>query len=237
MVGQGERWTLRLGTVPWDEARAIQERLRDLRQANEIADTLILLEHPPTVTLGRRSEADDLPEARADLETQGIAVHDADRGGKLTCHEPGQLVAYPIVRVTDVVGFVRSLERTIVESLAESGVSSSTREGLTGVWCGERKIGSIGIHVQREVTTHGFSINCDNDLSTFSGVVPCGLPDVEMTSIAREGGDSGIASLRHRVGFAFAREQGLRQRLITPARVGITAPLASVTPCPEPVGA
>lgn len=237
MANNGELWTLRLGTIPWIEAMEIQERIRALRQADRIADTLILLEHPPTVTLGRRSGPADLPRDRAELEAAGVAVHQTDRGGRLTCHEPGQLVAYPIMRTDDVVGFVRSLERTMIGALAGSGVTAGTRDGLTGVWCGERKIGSIGIHVQRGVTTHGFAINCDNDLGTFEGTVPCGLPDVEMTSIAREGGDAGIACLRHRVGHALASEHGLRQRLIGPARVGIEARIAPVTACREAIPA
>ena len=233
----GELWTCRLGTIGWDEALAMQEHVRDRRQRDEIADTLLLLEHPPTVTLGRRTEPGDLIAGREHLIALGIDVFDADRGGRITCHEPGQLVGYPIMRTDDVTEFVRRIERAMISALLESSVSAHTRDGLTGVWCEDRKIGSIGIHVQRSVTTHGFSINSDNDLSTFGNVVPCGLPDVQMTSIALEGGDAGVACLRHRIGDAFAAEHGLRQRLVSPARLGIEAPIAAAVPCAHKVAA
>jgi lipoyl(octanoyl) transferase len=235
--GRSELWTCRLGTVPWADALAMQESVRDLRQANLIPDTLLLLEHPPTVTLGRRADESEIPAGREHLKLRGIAVHDADRGGRITCHEAGQLVGYPIMRTTDVTEFVRRIERAIVAALAESGVEAGTSEGLTGVWCEDRKIGSIGIHVQKGVTTHGFAINCDNDLETFQAVVPCGLPGVEMTSIVKEGGEGGVACLRHRVGTAFAGEHGLRQRLVSPARLGLTAPIATADPCKPVVNA
>ena len=235
--GNGELWTCRLGTLPWTDALELQEQLRDLRQKDLIPDTLLLLEHPATVTLGRRAEASEIPAGRDHLVMQGIAVHDADRGGRITCHEPGQLVGYPVMRTSDVTEFVRRMERAMITALGESGVNAQTREGLTGVWCDDRKIGSIGIHVQRGVTTHGFSINSDNTLETFSAVVPCGLPGVEMTSIEKEGGESGVACLRHRIGTAFAAEHGLRQRLVSPARLGLTAPIAKVDPCKPVVSA
>ncbi len=226
-----ELWTCRLGTIAWDEALAIQEKVRDARQQDEIADTLLLVEHPPTVTVGRRSEASDIPGGSDRLAAAGIAFHEADRGGRVTCHEAGQLVGYPVMRIDDVHDFVRAMERAMIQALAESGVTASTREGLTGVWCEDRKIGSIGIHVQRGVTTHGFSINCDNDLSTFSHVVACGIPDVEMTSIALEGGEASTACMRKRVGSAFAKQFGLRQRLVSPARLDVQGAIAPGEPC------
>ena len=233
-----ELWTCRLGEVPWTEALALQERLRDKRQQDLIPDTLLLLEHPPTVTLGRRADESEIPAGRESLIASGISVHDADRGGRVTCHEKGQLVGYPIMRTDDVTAFVRSMENAVIASLAASGVSAGTREGLTGVWCEDRKIASIGIHVQKGVTTHGFAINCDNDLSTFQSVIPCGLPGVQMTSIELEGGQSGIACLRQRVGHEFAQEHGLRQRLVSPGRLGLGGtPIAAYSPCTEPVTA
>lgn len=235
--GRSEIWTCRLGTVAWADALAMQEHVRDLRQQDLIPDTLLLVEHPPTVTLGRRAEESEIPAGRELLGLRGIAVHDADRGGRITCHEPGQLVGYPIMRTTDVTEFVRKMERAMITALSESGVEAQTREGLTGVWCDDRKIGSIGIHVQKGVTTHGFAINCDNDLETFSEVVPCGLPGVEMTSIEKEGGEAGVACLRHRIGQAFAREHGMRQRLVSPARLGLVAPIAMADPCKPVVSA
>lgn len=237
MSSGGELWTCRLGSVDWATALRMQEHVRELRQADRVPDVLLLLEHPPTVTLGRRAAEDEIPAGREWLESLGIAVHDTDRGGRVTCHEPGQLVGYPIMRTADVVEFVRRIERATIAALAESGVTATTRDGLTGIWCSERKIGSVGIHVQRGVTTHGFAINCDNDLSTFAEVVPCGLPGVEMTSITREGGEPGVACLRQRVGHSFAMEHSLRQRLVSPARLGLDAPIAPPKPCPEPAAA
>ena len=211
-----ELWTCRLGTIAWDEALAIQEKVRDARQKDEIADTLLLVEHPPTVTVGRRSEASDIPGGSDRLAAAGIAFHEADRGGRVTCHEEGQLVGYPVMRIDDVHEFVRAMERAMIQALEESGVTASTREGLTGVWCEDRKIGSIGIHVQRGVTTHGFSINCDNDLSTFSHVVAC---------------EASTACMRKRVGSAFAKQFGLRQRLVSPARLDVQGAIAPGEPC------
>jgi lipoate-protein ligase B len=237
MGNVSELWTCRLGTVAWAEAFAIQEAVRDLRQLDEVPDTLLLVEHPATVTLGRRADESEIPAGREWLASRGIEVFDADRGGRVTCHEPGQLVGYPIMRTDDVTEFVRKMERAMITALAESGVSAQTRSGLTGVWCDQRKIGSIGIHVQRGVTTHGFSINAENNLSTFGEVVPCGLPDVQMTSITLEGGDGGINCLRHRVGHAFAAEHGLRQRLVSPQRLGISAPIARAVQCAPKVAA
>jgi lipoate-protein ligase B len=123
-------------------------------------------------------------------EMQGIEVHDTDRGGRVTYHGPGQLVAYPIVSLKpygdDVHEYVRRLERVAIEALAEHGVEAGTIEGLTGVWTGERKIGSIGVHVSRGVTTHGLAINVNNDLQPFEWIVPCGIDDCRVTSLSRE---------------------------------------------------
>jgi lipoyl(octanoyl) transferase len=117
---------------------------------------------------------------------QGIEIVPTDRGGKLTYHGPGQLVGYPIMRISDVVAYLRTMERAIVASLSDAGVEGGPRDGLTGVWVGERKIGSIGVHVSRGVTSHGFAINVENDLQPFEWVVPCGLEGVRMTSVGRE---------------------------------------------------
>ena len=184
-----ELWVANLGTVEYREAYALQERLRARRQAGEIPDTLLLLEHPPVYTRGRRSAPEDLP---AGL---GIDVVDVDRGGKVTYHGPGQLVGYPIMRTGDVVAFVRTMERAIIAALAEIGIQARSREAegrdYTGVWVQDRKIASIGVHVSKGVTTHGFAVNVQNDLQPFEWVVPCGLAGVRMTSLLRETGRSG----------------------------------------------
>jgi lipoyl(octanoyl) transferase len=180
----------RCGIVPYEEAREAQRRLAARRQAEEIPDVLLLLEHPPVYTRGRRSQPEELPMGAQWYEAQGIEVLDTDRGGLVTYHGPGQLVAYPIVSLApyrdDVHDFIRRLERTIIAALAGRGVAADVIEGLTGVWVGGRKIGSIGLHVSKGVTTHGLAVNVNNDLQPFEWVVPCGIEGVAMTSLTRE---------------------------------------------------
>jgi lipoyl(octanoyl) transferase len=186
----GEILVTRLGPVPYEEARELQRGLAERRQKGEIGDVLLLLEHPPVYTRGRRSRPEELPMGASWYEAQGIEVRDTDRGGLVTYHGPGQLVAYPIVDLRgygdDVHEYVRGLERTMIAALGEAGVRAGTIEGLTGVWVATRKIGSIGLHVSRGVTTHGLAVNVSNDLQPFEWVVPCGIEGVSMTSLTRE---------------------------------------------------
>jgi lipoyl(octanoyl) transferase len=212
-----------LGMVEYREAFALQERLRDARAAEEIADVLLLLEHPPVYTRGRRSEPGELPMGEAWYLTQGIDVVDTDRGGKITYHGPGQLVGYPIMRVDDVVAFVRAMERAIVAALADAGLQARARpdEGpdFTGVWVDDRKIASIGVHVSRGVTTHGFAVNVENDLQPFEWIVPCGLEDVRMTSVSKERRDpapGAMPGFRDQIVNRFAAEHGRTPRTIAP---------------------
>jgi lipoyl(octanoyl) transferase len=188
-----------LGTIEYRAALALQERLRDARAAGELPDLLLLLEHPPVYTRGRRSDPGELPMGEDWYLAQGIDVADTDRGGKVTYHGPGQLVGYPIMAVPDVVAFVRTMERAVVAALEEAGIQARVRteEGpdFTGVWVGERKIASIGIHVARGVSTHGFAINVENDLQPFEWIVPCGLEGVRMTSVIHERGDPGPGAM------------------------------------------
>jgi lipoyl(octanoyl) transferase len=193
---------IRPGLLPYAEGLELQRRLEAERQGDRIADVLLLLEHRPVYTRGRRSGPEELPMGTEWYEAQGIEVFETDRGGRVTYHGPGQLVAYPIVSLRpygdDVHEFVRRLERVAITSLAEHGVTAETIEGLTGVWTkGEapgssagaaeaRKIGSIGIHVSRGVTTHGMAINVNNDLQPFEWVVPCGIDGCRVTSLSAE---------------------------------------------------
>lgn len=181
-----------LGTLEYREGLALQESRRAGVQRGDEEPVLLLLEHLPVYTRGRRTQPGELPMGEAWYRAQGIDVVDVDRGGRVTYHGPGQLVGYPIARVSDVVAFVRTMERAIVGALAEVGLSARTRTDdgadFTGVWIAERKIASIGIHVQLGVTTHGFAVNVDNDLQPFEWVVPCGLDGVRMTSISKETG-------------------------------------------------
>ena len=156
-------------------------------------DLLLLLEHTPVYTRGRRTTADELPMGEEWYRAQGIDVTDTDRGGRVTYHGPGQLVGYPIISLRpygdDVHDYIRRMERVIIESLDRYGVAAGMLDGLTGVWTpARRKIASIGVHVSRGVTTHGFAINVSNDLQPFGWIVPCGIDHCEMTSLTRETG-------------------------------------------------
>jgi lipoyl(octanoyl) transferase len=222
-----EIWVCNLGLIPYSDGVSLQETLRMRRQAGEIPDTLLLLEHPPTYTRGRRADAAELPFPKAFYEAKGIELHTTDRGGRITYHGPGQLVGYPIMGVSDVHRHLRLMEAAIVDTLAQAGVSARSRhaEGIdyTGVWVAERKIASLGVHISRGISTHGFAVNVDNDLEPFSWVVACGLPEVTMTSLATEssGDCESIACFRRRIAHSFCEAHGRRQRLVSPQRLGI----------------
>ena len=195
-----ELWVVRAGLVPYDEARRAQAALEAARLAGELPDVLLALEHPPVYTKGRRATADELPMGEDWYRMQGIEVTDTDRGGRVTYHGPGQLVVYPIISLRelanpdDVRDFVRRMETAMIAALGDWGVEARLFDGLTGVWVGDepppaggaRKIGSIGIHVNRGISTHGLAINVNNDLQPFEWVVPCGIEAVRMTSLGRE---------------------------------------------------
>ena len=182
---------IQAGRVPYDEALAWQRGLAQDRIAGRLAhDVLLLLEHPPVITLGRSSRAENVlaPDA------EGIAVFEIERGGDVTYHGPGQLVGYPILDLThhrqDLHWYLRTLEQALIDALAQLGIPAERNPGYTGVWtsAGKRKIASIGVHVKQWVTWHGFALNVTTDLSGFDRIVPCGISGVEMTSIEREGG-------------------------------------------------
>jgi lipoyl(octanoyl) transferase len=219
-------WVTTLGEVPYTDAVALQERLRDARQADAIPDTLLLLEHPPVYTRGRRAQPADLPRGEAWYREQGIDVQDSDRGGQVTYHGPGQLVGYPIVRVESVREYVHTMERALIAALRDEGIAATVPDGLTGVWAGGAKIGSIGVHVSRGVTTHGFAVNVANDLEPFEWIAACGIEGANMTSVAREreaagDADASMSCFRKRTAHRFAEAFGLRQRLVTPRRLAL----------------
>jgi lipoyl(octanoyl) transferase len=199
-----------------------------------VPDVLLLLEHWPVYTRGRRSGPGELPMGDDWYRMQGIEIVDTDRGGKVTYHGPGQLVGYPIVRVDDVLGYVRTLERALVVALGEEGIAARARPedgpDYTGVWVQERKIASIGVHVARGVTTHGFAVNVENDLQPFQWVVPCGLEGVRMTSLIKETGRLAgqMKCFRRRAAYAVAEALGHRQRLVSRARLEAVAGVAAV---------
>jgi lipoyl(octanoyl) transferase len=182
---------VREGLVPYAEALSQQKSLEAARQAGHVPDVLLLLEHPPVYTRGRRSQPGELPMGEEWYRAQGIDIVDTDRGGLVTYHGPGQLVGYPIMSLKpyhdDVHEYIRRMESGIIAALADVGIAAGPIEGLTGVWTHEpRKIASIGVHVSRSVTTHGFAINVNNDLQPFEWIVPCGIEHCRMTSVARE---------------------------------------------------
>ncbi|HMD52121.1 MAG TPA: lipoyl(octanoyl) transferase LipB [Solirubrobacteraceae bacterium] len=243
-------WVCHLGRVPYLNAVRAQERIRAARQTGELADTLLLLEHPPVYTLGRRAGAGELPLGEDFYRDRGIEVLDSDRGGRITYHGPGQLVGYPIMAIGDVGHFVRTMEAAIVGALADEGIAAHARPqdgpGYTGVWVGERKIASIGVHIQRGVSTHGFAVNVTTDLEPFKWVIACGLPGVSMTSLACElarrgapddtGPSRQLQCFRRRMAEHFCRVHGRRQRLVSERRLGIDRLLAhppSAEPAPR----
>ncbi len=230
-----ELWVCSLGTLEYREGLALQERVRAARQSAAIPDVMLLLEHWPVYTRGRRSAPDELPMGEDWYRMQGIDVIETDRGGKVTYHGPGQLVGYPIVAVSDVVQYVRTLERGLVAALAGEGLGHARARpedgpDYTGVWVQERKIASIGVHVARGVTTHGFAVNVENDLQPFSWVVACGLDGVQMTSLIKETGRMAgqMHCFRKRTAFSVAAALGRRQRIVSPAR--LEAAVSALTP-------
>ena len=177
-----------IGTIDYTEAWELQRELVTARADGDGPDTMLLLEHPSVYTAGKRTEAEDRP-------TDGTPVIDVDRGGKITWHGPGQLVGYPIIKLSDpidVVHYVRRLEEALITVCAGFGVHTGRVEGRSGVWIPaddrgpERKIAAIGIRVQRGVTMHGFELNCNADLAAFDKIVPCGIRDAGVTSLSYE---------------------------------------------------
>jgi len=207
--------------VPYREAFELQLRLRDRRAAGELPDVLLVLEHPPVYTKGKRTEPADLPMGEEWYRAQGIEVCDTDRGGRVTYHGPGQLVAYPIMAVERVADFVHSMEDAMVAALADEGVLAEPRDTpFTGVWAGGGKIGSIGVRVREGVSMHGLAVNVDNDLQPFEWIVPCGIDHVRMTSVAQETGRAGsLPCFRKRMAYRFAEAFGRRQRLVSLERL------------------
>ena len=237
---QPELWVCHLGTLEYGDALALQERIRDARQQDELPDVLLTLQHFPVYTRGRRSAFGELPMGEDWYRAQGIEIVDTDRGGKVTYHGPGQLVGYPIVRIDDVLAYVRTLERALVTALSEEGVAARARPqdgpDYTGVWVQSRKIASIGVHVARGVTTHGFAVNVENDLQPFGWIVPCGLEGVQMTSLVketrREAGQ--MRCFRRRAAYQLAQALGRRQRLVSLARLEAASAPARAASTPPP---
>jgi lipoyl(octanoyl) transferase len=168
-----------LGRLAYTEAFATQQNFVALRKRGEIPDQLLIVEHPHVVTMGRSGHDDNLLAAPELLERAGIAFHRTDRGGDVTYHGPGQVIGYPVLDLRewkrDVVAYLRGLEQVLIGALAEFGIEAGREKGATGVWTSRGKIAAIGVHISRWVTSHGFALNVDTDLSYFQYIVPCGL--------------------------------------------------------------
>jgi lipoyl(octanoyl) transferase len=237
--GVDEVLIVRCGLTTYEEAGRLQKRIEAARQADEVPDVLLLLEHNPVYTKGRRTQPGELAMGEDWYRMQGIEVCETDRGGAVTYHGPGQLVGYPIISLKpyrdDVHGYVRRLEELMTGSLADYGIEAEVIDGLTGVWVGGgppegRKIGSIGVHVRRGVTTHGFAVNVNNDLQPFEWVVPCGIEGVRMTSLCRElGSELDMSAYMDAVAKRFGEIYGRRAVPIEPEalaeRLGEPAPV------------
>jgi len=203
------RWRF-AGQLPYGEALKLQKETVRRRVAKEIPDTLILVEHPPVITLGKMAKREHLIGSRADVE-----VVETPRGGDVTYHGPGQIVGYPILDLTalntDLKKYLHRLEEVMIRSVARYGITAGRQEGMTGAWVGDRKIGAIGVRVERWVTSHGFALNANNDLGGFDLIIPCGLRGKGVTSIAREiGRDVDLDELRRWVAEIFGEVIGRR---------------------------
>ncbi len=185
------RW---LGRIAYDEALGLQRRLVEARRRGEVPDQLLLLEHPHVITLGVKVRADrsHILADEAELAARGVTVHEAGRGGDVTYHGPGQLVGYPILDLApercDLHRYVRDLEETLIRAVAGYGIRAGRLAGLTGVWVGDEKVAAIGVRVSRWITSHGFALNVSPDLDYFGLIVPCGITDRGVTSMARLSG-------------------------------------------------
>ena len=213
-TGEGGRGTLevrRLGTVPYAEALTLQRELVEDRRAGRIPDLLLLLQHPPVITLGVKGDGGRANVLVSDgrLAELGVQVSETGRGGDVTYHGPGQIVGYPILDLKpdrcDVHRYVRDLEDVMIRVCADYGVDAGRIKGLTGTWVGSEKIGAIGVRISRWITSHGFAFNVTTNLADFQLIVPCGITDHGVTSLEKATGRSlSIADVEDRVAVQFA---------------------------------
>lgn len=206
------RW---LGSTSYPEATRLQQQLVASRRGGEVPDTLLLLEHPPVITFGRGANPGHVLAGEHELARRGIEIHDAGRGGDVTYHGPGQLVGYPIVALEgdrrDAHRYLRNIEQALIDGVAEYGISAGRVEGLTGVWVGDEKLAAIGVRLSTGwITSHGFALNVHGDLSGFETIVPCGIRDRGVTSLARlTGRDLTVREVADRLAPHVARTLGL----------------------------
>lgn len=205
---------IRLGTVEYHRAWELQVELAAKVHDGAQPNTLLLLEHSPVYTKGRLSKPEHILLSDEELRQKGIGVYEADRGGQVTFHGPGQLVAYPVVDLREWGGpvkYVRTLERIIVDSLADFKITAETIDGITGVWVDGAKIAAIGVKISRGVAYHGFAINVTTDLSYYSHIVPCGIADRPVTSMAEVlGKDVDMGMAQYSLAYQFGKGMGFR---------------------------
>lgn len=227
-----------LGTVPYADALELQRSAARARISGELAeDLLLLVEHPPVITLGRSSKQAHLLASPELLAARGVELFEVERGGDVTFHGPGQLVGYPIVDLKrhkqDLHWYLRQVEESLIRGVGALGIDAERNPGKTGVWTGGRKLASIGVHARDWVTWHGFALNVTTDLSSFDLIVPCGIADVEMTSIAKELGVDATdmqaiselqTTVRGHAAAAFAEVFGLESRSVTVESLGLSTP-------------
>jgi len=179
-----------LGLIDYKQAWDLQKVIFDARVHNNVNDTLLLLEHPHTYTLGKVASKENLISSDALLKELGVSVYEIDRGGDITYHGPGQIVGYPIIKLSDwkedTHEYLRALEEVLILTCSEYGLNAERNSKYTGVWIGNRKITAIGVKISRWVTMHGFAFNVNTDLSYFGGIIPCGIRDKDVTSLKRE---------------------------------------------------
>ena len=218
------------GLTDYDRALSMQRELAQARIEKDLKDDLLLLvEHPRVITLGRAAVEANITASTDFLEHHGISVHEIERGGDVTYHGPGQLVGYPIVDLSrlrkDLHWYLRQLEEVLIHALATFGIDAKRVEGYTGVWVEDRKIASIGVHVTRWVTFHGFALNVHTDLADFDLIVPCGIEQVQMTSMARELGSTyTLGEVGDQVATSFGTVFDLRMVISKPEELTQLAP-------------
>jgi lipoyl(octanoyl) transferase len=221
---------LDLGKMPYGEAWQLQKQVWQLRVENRIPDTLILVEHPAVITLGKSGKASNLLVSEDELKQRGVELFRVERGGDITYHGPGQLVGYPIFFIREAIAgvhaFVSKVEESLIQMLAAQGIGAERKPKLTGVWVGDEKVAAIGIAVSKRVSFHGFALNVNTDLSQFELINPCGIRDKGVTSMQRLLGRSVSTPLvKHQVASAFETVFGIELVLTSRERV--------LNPCPE----
>ena len=205
---------VRLGTMEYRRAWDLQAKLAASVHDGDQPNTLLLLEHPPVYTRGRLSRPEHILLEPAELRKRGISVYETDRGGQVTFHGPGQLVAYPVVDLREWGGpikYVRTLEQVIINTVEDFGVAASAQEGITGVWVNDAKVAAIGVKISRGVAYHGFAINVNTDLAYFDDIVPCGIADRPVTSMAELLGQPvDMEMVQYGLSYQFGKAMGFR---------------------------